>query len=162
MADAVADIMDGVRAILAGTATDRGRAVPSGTFRTVEVVPERVGAMAASGPARPFVVEVVGVADGPQQPANVAGSHVYGSHILRIIVLYATRKQETYRLLKDISADEYLIRRALGWPLAWSEVTGWVGAEIIGTGLELLGPSDPPDLLGLVVDLRVDHREDWG
>lgn len=162
MADAVAGIMDGVRAILVGTATDRGRSVASGTFRAVETVPERVGAMAASGAARPFVLEPLTVIEGPQQPANVSGTHVYGSHILRLVVLYATRRQETYELLKTIQADEYQIRRALLWPLHWSDVTGWVGAEILGTGYELLGPSDPPDLLGLVVEFRVDHREDWG
>lgn len=162
MADAVASIMDGIVAILDGTATDVDRAITAGRFRHVEASAERTGAMAASGKARPFTLEPMSMDIGPDMPANVSGTHVHGSHALQLIVLYATRRQETYSLLKEIMGDLYDIRRSLGWPLAWAQVSGWTGLEITDTGLELMGPGEPPDLLGLVVSIRVDHREDWG
>jgi len=162
VSNAVSDIMDGIVAILDGSASDVARAMATGRLRQVQASAERTGATAASGKARPFTLEQFGIAEGPDQPANVSGSHVHGSHLLRLVVLYATRRQETYRLLKEVSDDEYDIRRSLTWPIAWAQVEGWTGLEIIDASLEMMGPSDPPDLLGLVVDMRVDHREEWG
>jgi len=162
VAEVLTGIMDEIRSIMEGSATDTGRAITAGRFKALDVSAGRIGAMAASARPRPFTLEVAGLAAGPGQPANVAGNYVYGSHLLRMLVLYATRRQETYTLLQEIQEDEYEIRRALEWPLAWAEVTGWVGLEIEDASLELVGEDETPDLLALVVDMRVDHREDWG
>lgn len=154
--------MDGIVAILEGTATDVGRAIDSGRFRMIDTTPERAGASAASGKARPFTLEQQTLSDGPDQPANVAGTYVHGSHVLRLDVLYAVKRQDAFGLLKEIAADEYDIRRSLMWPLAWAEVSGWTGVEILDSSLEVIGPGENPDLLAQGFDLRVDHREEWG
>ena len=162
MPSVMSGILDGIAAILEGTATDVGRAMPTGRFRQVEASGELFGAAAAAGAEQPFTLEVEDLTDGPDMPATVAGTYVHGSHLVTLTIYYAVRRVETYILLKEIQDDEADVRKSLGWPLAWAEISGWTGLEFLGSALELRGESDPPDLLANIISLRVAHREDWG
>jgi len=151
-----------VVAILEGTATDVDRGIDEGIFRLVQTRPDRVGAQAAAGRARPFTLFVEADAEGPDMPANVSGDYVLGSEFLKLTVLYSHRPNNMHDLHETIAGDTYLIRRALGWPLAWAEVNGWCGTEIMDRGFDDFGPGETQDLLGNQYTIRIDYREDWG
>jgi hypothetical protein len=159
VSDAVGPILDGIKALLNGSA-GVGRTIAAGSFRHIPVAALEIGALAASGSTRPYTLtaDAIVALDGEQM--GLAGSHVYGAHEIGIHILYGTKPHDMLTLEKTIAADEYKIRRCLTWPRNWATVSGWTGADVTSCSRDLIGEDETQSVLMLTVSLQVWHREE--
>lgn len=159
MSDGVGPILDGIRALLNGSA-GVGRTIAAGSFRHVPVSALEIGALAATGSARPYTLTADDVVSLTGEQMGLAGSHVYGAHEVGIHVLYGSKPHDMLTLEKTISADEYKIRRCLTWPRNWATVSGWTGADVVSASRDMIGEDETQSVIMLTVVLQVWHRED--
>lgn len=131
----LAGVLECLRSLLQGR-SGTGRTMSTGVLRHVDTVQDAVGALAAAGPERPFIIRTIG--PGTMGPLEICGDHDTTSRIIRLTIAFSTRRQALLEFEQDWARVDEKVRHVLEWPLNWALAGGWIGCEVRGPVFEEL------------------------
>jgi hypothetical protein len=168
VAGTLSPILDGIVALLEGTAGTAPVVIPAGRFTLADTLSDFARPFVADGDPRPFSLGYPRLVDsGMIRGDATSGTYARRAHELDLVVLYSDMRRDQLVPVQRLLDDEALITGVLEYELSVATVAGWEGLTVTSCAVEdlVIPPVDgapegrsPFKVLHFV--LLIHHREE--